>query len=114
MTKRTIKAKIGKDGTEYSAEYDFGDNLKDAVARFGEEVVFSKFIAQSTVDAQGVMRRLIAANKTEAEVQEAVSNWKPGLRQAARKTPSDRIKEQLGKLSDEEKAKLMEQLKKAG
>lgn len=71
MALQNVTAKT-KDGKVYSAEYDFGDNLADAGAKFGEEVVFTNFRKSSTVDLQAHLRRGGDA-----------ATWKPGIRTVA-------------------------------
>src|SRR6185295_11376023 len=117
MTTQTVSAKAGTEDTDPSASvtYDFGDNLDEAVALFGGDVVFSRFKAASIVDLQAIIRRHLTGEKpkTEAEIQALVNEWKPGVSQRVRKSPAEKAMEAFATLSDAEKTALLEQLMSA-
>lgn len=106
MTAIKVEAKL-TDGEPVAVDYDFGDNLAQAVELFGEEVVFTRYKAAAVIDLQALMRNMIRAQKTEDEIGEAVSEWKPGVRQLKGKSKEERARELLGKLSAEERAAIL-------
>lgn len=114
MTVQKIQARNGNDETALSAEveYDFGDNLEQAVAIFGGEVVFNRFKAASIVDLQALIRRHLDGEtpKTQAEIQELVKEWKPGVSTRVRKDPKQKAEELFAALSPEDKQALLESL----
>lgn len=65
--------------TEVSVEYDFGENLDDAVERCGADAVFSNFKANAKVGLQGIIRGKAKAGLTPDAIQAIVDNWKPGM-----------------------------------
>lgn len=80
----TIKTASKKTGHEMEVEYDFGSNLAEASAKFGEDVVYSKFVDSAIISLQAAIRTALDAGKTEADVLEKVSKWKLG---AVNRTP---------------------------
>lgn len=107
-----VSAKVGKDGEVVTVNYDWGSTLKDAVAKFKEDVVFANFKAAGTVALQGYMRSLIKQDKKPAEIQNLVNEWTPGVR-APGKSPAEKAKEQLAKLSPEQRKAILAELAKA-
>lgn len=114
MTAQTISAKNGTEENSPSAsvEYDFGDNLDEAVTLFGAEVVFSRFKAASIVDLQALIRRHLEGEtpKTQAEIQALATEWKPGVASRKRKSTKEKAEELFANLSPAEKQQLLEQL----
>jgi len=114
MTAQAISAKNGTEETSPSAtvQYDFGDNLAEAVALFGDDIVFSRFKAASIVDLQALIRRHLDGEtpKTEAEIQALVTEWRPGVTTRKRKSVKEKAEELFAGLSDSEKNALLESL----
>ena len=104
-----ITAKLGKDGKEYKAEYNFGDNLDQMISVFGKEIVYNKAKAAMIVDIQGSMRGAIKANKHAKEIADIVAKWKPGVRKPS-KSPVTKVQEHFAKLSPEERKALLREL----
>lgn len=95
-----------------SVQYDLGDNLQDAVNKFGEEAVFTAFKADATVGLQSNMRSWMGAGLSPEQIQEKADAWKPGVRTVGpRKSPKEKIETEFAKLSPEEKLAYLEQLK---
>lgn len=104
-------------------EYDFGSSLADAVEKFGEEVVFSSFVASAKVDAQALIRRHLKSNVpavegvsaerpyTDEEIVAALAKWKPGVKsERAAASVSDKAEALLGKMTDAQKAEFLAKL----
>lgn len=109
--KITAKLKDQDDSEAVTCQYDFGDNLKDAVAKFGEDVVFNRFKSAAVIDAQSLIRRGIKAGKSPTDIQKDLTEWRPGMKRVQKKSAEERIKEQFSKLTPEERAELVKQLK---
>ncbi|MCP3678754.1 MAG: hypothetical protein GY721_14625 [Deltaproteobacteria bacterium] len=109
MAVEMIGAKLGSMDEPVKVEFDVPETIEAAVAQFKEEVVFSRFRAQIIVDLQAYMRSLIKAEKTPDEIQEAVNAWEPGVKQKG-KSPSEKARDMFSKLSDEDRAALLEDL----
>jgi len=123
MTAKVINAKAGTDDEAPSASvsFDFGDNLNEAQEKFGDDVVFSRFVAAATVDIQALIRRHLKAPtdkdgnstgepKTEAEIQAIVADYKPGTSTRVRVSAAEKANRAIEALSPEEKAALLESL----
>lgn len=111
MASEQITAKLPKTGKETAINYDFGDNLEDATAKFGEEVVFSNFKRCAVITAQAGMRRMMEAGKSQEEIQNTYDTWKPGVALVRTVDPVGALMAKFGKMSDEEKANLLQMLK---
>lgn len=97
-----------------TVQYDFGENVLDAVDKFGEEVVFTNFKQSAVIALQSRMRSLVVGSKDTPGVrgkalQKAVSEWKPGVKTITRKSPAEKIKGLLEGKSPEEIAELLKQ-----
>lgn len=77
MAAKEVKAKNPKTNAETTVMYDFGENLQDAVTKFGENVVFEKFVAQSTVNLQSGLRTCLEQGK---DPEAYAAAWKPGVK----------------------------------
>jgi len=106
-----VKAKKGD--RVVSVNYDFGESLQDAVSKFGEDVVFTKFKQAARIDLQAVLRRGIEAGKTDEEIAQLAGQWKPGLVMRTSKDPIEVIKAKLAILSEEDKRKLIQMLRQS-
>lgn len=93
--------------------YDFGDNLADAVAKFGEEAVFSGFKADSVVACQGRMRALLKKDQTQEQVAADIASWKPGVKSAAIRGPvtTQTMVEKFKAMSAEDQQKFLAALR---
>jgi len=104
-----VKAKKGDRTVQ--VEYDFGQNLQEAIQKFGEDVIFTKFVQAAKIDLQAVLRRGIEAGKTDDEIAKLAEQWKPGLVVRTSKDPIEAIKAKLATLSEEDKRKLIQVLR---
>ncbi len=108
VSARVTKGEEGVSTEAVSCDYDFGENVAEMTSKFGEEVIFTRARASLVIDLQAFIRRAIANKKTDAEIQEAVSAWVPGVK-AAGKSPAEKLKALLeGKSSEEVTAILQE------
>lgn len=109
---QTIEITAEKTGKgEVSVNYDIGDNIQELSDQFGEEVVYSRARQSIIIAIQSFLRTQIEAEKTPAEIQEAVAEWKPGVRKPA-KTPEDRAREAFAAMSPEQRKAFLSDLKK--
>jgi hypothetical protein len=107
-----LEVKATKQGTdrEVVAMVDLGDNLQDAIEKFGEEVVFTNFQAQAKIRAQAIMRDMLTAGKTDEEINEFMASWKPGSARERITDPKIAFLRRFEKLSEEEQNKYIEEL----
>lgn len=107
----TISAQCTKGdnaGKSVSVDVDFGSNITEAMEKFGEATCFNHLTASLTVALQGWLRSQIKQGKTPEEISTAASTWKPGQRRQG-KSPQEKLKEQLEKMSPEERAALLKE-----
>lgn len=103
-----IEVKATKDGKEEIIAYDFGDNLEDAVNKFGADVVFSGFRSDAKIDLQARMRARMAKGQP---VEDLVSIWKPGIK--LERAPVDAFtaaKNAFSKMTAEERAAFLQSI----
>ena len=99
-----------KDGVDKALafEYDFGADLSEMVAKFGDEVVYHNARSNMVVGAQSAARGGIKAGKTEQEVVASFSGpkgWKPGIRKST--PPHERLAKDIEKLTPEQRKELL-------
>jgi hypothetical protein len=116
MAAKEIKATSAKlAGREVTVNYDFGENLDEAIAKFGKESIHSNFVANVVITIQSGMRHLAeggkeTAGKTDAEIQAVYDAWKPGI---ARPRVGDTVSmlEKFSKLDEAKQEDLLTKLK---
>lgn len=108
----TVKTTSKKTSREMEVEYDFGSNLQEASAKFGEDVVYGKFLDSAIIALQAAVRTALDANKTEAEVLEKVAKWKLGIVNRTPGTTSvDKAVATIVKLPEEQRKAAIEKMK---
>jgi hypothetical protein len=110
-----IKAKLSKDPTKNATvEFDLQEDLDWLTGKFGKEVIASNAVDSIVISIQALVRRMLEKGKSQGEIQAAVSDYQPkvGTRGPA-KSAFERVTENLGKLSAEERAALIAQLRQA-
>ena len=92
-----------------TVNYDFGDNLAGATKLFGEQVVYSGFVAHAKVQLQAVMRSVL---KTGKDVAAECAAWKPGVtRQRAAVDPMTAALNAYKGMDDKQRKELLAALK---
>lgn len=127
MEKVSVSANIKENGKVVDTRtaevnYSFPETVQEAVKMFGEEVCLSKITQSVTIDLQGNLRRRLGQGQTVEQLQTYVDNvnhkdssapvqpWRPGV-SAPRKSKTETILSAYDKLSDEEKAALLQRIK---
>jgi len=98
-----------------TVQYDFGDNLQDAISKFGEEVIWGRAKSALVIDLQAYGRRLLEKkadpeNKEEVDIPALMASWKPDTRTTVKQTAVEKATNAIAAMSDEEKAKLLASL----
>ena len=116
MSLKDITARVGKEENSPSCtvRYDLGDNLQEAIDKFGEGVVYKRFEQSLTIEIQAIMRRHMSGEKpkTEAEIQALVDEFSPGL-QRQRKSGKEKALELLECLSEADREEILKSLAQA-
>lgn len=108
-----VEVKATKNGIdrEVTAQVDLGDSLQDAQEKFGDETVFSYFQAQAKIRAQAVIRDMMTEGKTDPEIAEFMSTWKPGTtRERGAVDPTAAFLTKFAGMSAEDQKKFLEEL----
>ena len=113
----TGKTETNEDGVEInvtnkaSVDFDFGENIEDAVAQFGAEPVFALYLSQAKVQLQGAIRAQGELGVAADEIESRLTTWKPGVRMGrATVDPVVALKAQYEVADEEGKAKLLAQI----
>lgn len=122
-----IKAKVGKDdnGPSCTIEYDMPGNLADAVAKFGEDTVYNKFVDATTIDIQAGMRRkmvdkvdkdgkVTTVASSAEEIQAWAYEYRPSTGSAVRQTALEKATAAAKGMTPEQRAELLKQLQSMG
>jgi len=116
MAKEKVQAKHTKSGRIAEVQYDFGDGtLAGMVSRFGEAVVLSNAKQSIRISLQTRLRSAMDAEKPadDKTLQADADSWKPGVASTVRKSPEEKAKEALARLSPEERKALIASMAKA-
>jgi hypothetical protein len=91
--------------------YDFGDTLTEASKKFGENEVYSGFVANAKVELQAGLRRTLLAG---GDVKAFATSWKPGVKVQRVVDPIAAAKAKYASMSKEERAAFLASLKEMG
>jgi len=109
-----VVARLGKEegAPSVAINYNFGENLDDAIGLFGDVAIYSRFKSASVVDLQALIRRHLGGEKPKSqdEIQALADEWKPGVGSRVRKSPKDKALDALAALSDEDRQALLDSL----
>ena len=107
-----LEVKATKQGSdrEVVAIIDLGDNLQDAIAKFGEEVIFTNFAAQAKIRAQAIIRDMMVNGKTDQEINDFMATWKPGTARDRIVDPTAAFMRKFDGMTEEEQDKYIEEL----
>jgi len=113
MSRKEITARVGKeeDSPSCTVVYDMGDNLAEAVEKFGEGVVYKRFEQSLTIEIQAIIRRHLGGEKpkTQDEIQALIDEFSPGL-QRSRKTAKEKALDLLEGLSETDREEILKSL----
>ena len=108
-----IKAtyKKGDVEKEFSTLYDFGANLEEAKAKFGEGVVYDNFVRSGKITIQAAVRRWAAAGLDEVQIAEKVNSIVLGVAAERVVDPIAATINKFASLTPEAQAELLAKLK---
>ena len=116
--KETIKVSTGKiKGTDgkpvsISIEYDFGDDLDDAIEKYGETVVFDLYKAAGSIRVQNVARSALFNGKTPEEAVKLAEKYVLGTSfSVGPRDPVRTAEAAVGRMSPEEEKEFILKLK---
>lgn len=114
MAKQEVAARLKDSKDITKVQYDFGATLDESRKIFGDDVIFSRAKAALVIDLQALVRRMIKAKKTPAEITTAVAAWKPDVKTVVKKSASEKVQGEITKLSADERKALLKQLQAMG
>lgn len=103
--------KKGDVDKEFSCLYDFGANLEEAKAKFGDDVVYSNFVRSGKITIQAAIRRWAAAGLDEASIAEKVKTLVIGVAADRVVDPIATTLSRFAGLAPEQQAELLQKLK---
>lgn len=106
-----IEVTANKGQKSLTVNYDFGDNLQDAVTKFGEDVVFSNMQQSMKISLQALIRRGFDKGVTDEEIAAQAAGWKPGVAAQRTADPVAAIMAKWQGIPAEKRAELLKQLK---
>jgi len=104
ITIEAIGKPEGKDQQKLSFNYDFGPNLSSAIAKFGEAVVFQKFLTGAKGTVKSKASNHLAAGKTPEETRTIINSYVLQLGRT-KKSVVDKILEAIAAIEDPEERK---------
>ena len=107
------KKQMGDEVREATISFDFGEDLADAAAKFGEEVVFSNFKASAKITAQAAMRRYLENGLNADQIADKMGAWKPGVALERAIDPVKALLSRWGSLPEDERVDIIRKLKEA-
>jgi hypothetical protein len=110
MATETVKTRAPKKERDIEVQYDFGANLEEAKALFGETAVFDGYKSDAKISLQAVIRDMLGADKSDDEIKTFVSTWKYGVARDRVVDPVAAIKNKMVGMSEEEKREFIQSL----
>lgn len=108
-----MKIKVtNKEGASIEVDYPISEVLSENVERFGEDVCAANLVSALVLRVQGKVRTMLNDEKTtEADIHNEMKTWKIGVPRERGATPVEKAKRELDKLSPEERAALLKELR---
>jgi hypothetical protein len=101
-----ISAKTKTNPTPVEVEFDLPEG-QALVDKYGLDLVAGKAHGALVIDIQAAMRRALDAGKSQAEIQELVNGWQPGVRgPVTKQDPFTKAKNALAGLTDAQRKEL--------
>lgn len=115
--------KLNVERKPVSVEVNIPPTLDEKVKLFGADVVNGAADDALVISVQALMRRMMvpkvgkdgkvtAPASTEAQIQAAVTAWKPDVRSVVRQTAFEKVQSSLGGLTPEQRKQLLADLQK--
>jgi hypothetical protein len=105
-----LTAKNGNEAKGTTVKVQLGDTLDELGGQFGTDIVYSHARRSIVIAMQTSIRGMLEAGKSTEEIQSAMVDWKPGVKRAAKST-YDRVKEDIARMSPEDKKRIMKELR---
>ena len=100
-----------KNDRAVTISYDFGENLQEMAEKFGENVVYTNARKSFIITAQAAIRRMIEAGRSDEEIQQKMSLWKPGVALERTVDPVAALMRSWSTMDEKQKAEILAKLK---
>lgn len=110
MAMLEISAKTKAKPTPVKVSYDLPADLAGLTKSYGDAVTYAAAKGAIVISLQAFMRRHIEKGTNGAELQKAVTAWRPDVRTIVAQSAFEKVSTNLTKLSPEERKKLLHDL----
>lgn len=102
-----------KDGSEVSAEFDFGSNLAEVTTKFGDDATFKAAFAGLKVQFRGWLVSQVVAGRSLDAIQDELNKqgWTPSSRRS-RVTKLDKLRSLMAQMDPEERSAFIKEFAK--
>lgn len=107
---KTVSAKTKDKPTPVTVNYSIPGTLDGLTKAFGAEVTAAAAQDSITISVQAFMRRMINKGTSPADIQKAVSTWRPDVRSVVKQSAFEKAASSLDKLTPEERRALLAKL----
>lgn len=107
-----VNARTKEKPTPVKVVYNIPDNLEGFRKAFGDEVTYAAAKGAVVISLQAFMRRHIEKGAAQPAIQAEVAKWKPDVRSVVKQSAFEKVSSNIGKLSPEERKKLLAELQK--
>lgn len=109
--KKTIKVEGQEDRVVTATiNVDFGNDLGESIDLFGDDVVYSNFVANAKITGQSAIRRMLETGSDQDAIAARMAEWKPGQKLERVVDPVGNFKAKLASMGAEERAALLAEL----
>lgn len=105
-----VSAKTKAKPTPVVVDYNIPDDLPGLQKAFGDAVVAAAAKGAIVISLQAFIRRHIEKGTVVAEIQKAVTAWKPDVRSVVKQSALEKVSSNLDKLSPEDRKALLAKL----
>lgn len=110
MNEIEVATEDPKTSRNATVKMQMAENISELMEQFGADVVFSHAKRSIIIALQTSLRGAIKGGKSDEEVQALANDWKPGLKKPA-KSPLEKIKEELARLSPEDRKRIASEIR---
>lgn len=107
---KDIPAQPAKPESTTKAQFNMPADLDSAVKAFGGPVVYAAAKGAIVISIQALMRRMLDAGKSLVEIQKAVAEFKPDVRNVVKQSAFEKATGAIKGLSADERVKLLKEL----
>ena len=92
------------------SQFNMPKTLAEKVKAWGEDVINAATEDSVVISVQSLSRRLQTAGKSAAEIQTAITAYRPDVRTIVRQSAFEKVQSNIDKLSPEERKQLLARL----